>query len=163
LTPDAEVKLVPVMATDVPAAPDAGFRAVTVGRFALPVILKVRLLDVPEAVVTVMVAEPAVAIRLALTGAVSEVALASVVASAEPFQLIFELESKFVPVTVNVNVELPATAEEGERLVIVGRAGLTEKAAFAVAPAEVVTEITTAPAVLIRLDGTDAVSCVVLT
>src|SRR5215470_5515866 len=71
----APVKLVPVMVTEVPAAPDVGFRTVTVGTAALLMMLKVRLLDVLAAVVTVTVAAPASAIKLAGTDAVSEVAL----------------------------------------------------------------------------------------
>jgi hypothetical protein len=78
--------------------------------------------DVPPAVVTVTLAVPAVAIRLAGTAAVSWVALTKVVVSPAPFQFTVAPETKFVPVTVRVKAPPPAVAELGLRLVMVGSA-----------------------------------------
>jgi hypothetical protein len=73
----------------------------------------------PE-VVTVTLAVPALAIRLAGTAALNWVALTYVVASAvEPHCAVAPL-TKFVPFTVSVNPAPPAVAEFGLRLAIVG-------------------------------------------
>ncbi len=58
-------------------------------------------------------AVPAVAIREAGTVAVSWVDETNVVASAVAFHFTVEVETKFVPVTVNVNCAPPAVAQLG--------------------------------------------------
>jgi hypothetical protein len=63
-----------------------------------------------------------VAIRAAGTVAVSFVEEIYVVANGEPFQSTVEVETKFVPFTVNVNCGPPAVAQVGLSELIVGRA-----------------------------------------
>src|SRR5579871_1304954 len=75
--------------------------------------------SVPVAPATVMLAEPALAIRLAGTCAVSCVALTNVVASGEPFHCTAAPLTKFVPLTVSVNDGLPAVPDAGLSEVIV--------------------------------------------
>ena len=71
---------------------------------------------------TVIEAVPAVAIREAVTVAVSCVEETKVVARAVPFQFTVEVETKFVPFTVNVNCGPPAVAQVGLSELIVGLA-----------------------------------------
>jgi hypothetical protein len=125
--------------------------------------VKVAADDVPPVSVTVTFAEPAVAIRLAGTAAVTWVALTNVVVSAVPSQFTIALESKFVPFTVRVNATPPGAAEGGERLVIAGVAGLIVNTFGPDVPAASVTVMFTEPAVARRLAGTVAVRLVVLT
>ena len=82
---------------------------------------------VPPGFTTVMLALPGVRIRLAVTAAVSCVALTSVVGSAVPFQSTVAPERNPVPLTVSVKAGPPAAAEVGLRLVIMGAAGLMSK------------------------------------
>jgi hypothetical protein len=63
---------------------------------------------------------PAVAIREAGTVAVSCVEETNVVASAVAFHFTVEVETKFVPFTVNVNCAPPAVAQVGLSELIVG-------------------------------------------
>jgi hypothetical protein len=127
LTTELEMKLVPftvrVKATP-PAVADEGLRLVVVGRgLSGTLIVKVWALEVPPPGVglkTVTLAVPAVAMSAARIDAVTWVALTYVVVRFEPFHLTTELEMKFVPLTVNVNAEPPAVAEDGLRLVVVG-------------------------------------------
>ena len=70
---------------------------------------------------TVTLAVPAVAMSAARIAAVTWVALTYVVVRFVPFHLTTELEMKLVPLTVNVNAEPPAVADDGLRLVVVGR------------------------------------------
>jgi len=64
--------------------------------------------------VTVTCAEPTVAMSLAGIEAVSCVLLTNIVGRLEPFHCTVVLETKPVPVTVNVKPDPPAVAEEGE-------------------------------------------------
>jgi hypothetical protein len=73
-------------------------------------------------VTTVTGAVPAVAIKEAGTVAVSCVAETNVVASGLPFQFTVEVETKFVPFTVNVNCGPPAVAQVGLSALMVGLA-----------------------------------------
>ena len=66
--------------------------------------------------VTVTCAEPTVAISLARIEAVSCVLLTNVVGRVEPFHCTVVLETKPVPVTVNVKPDPPVVAEEGESM-----------------------------------------------
>jgi len=118
--------------------------------------------DVPPVVVTVTLAVPAVAIRLAGTAAVSLVALTNVVVSVVVPHCTVAPETKFVPLTVRVKAAPPAVAELGLRLVIVGGGGLMVNVAPADVPIAVVTVTLTVPAVAIRLAGTAAVSWLTL-
>ena len=76
----------------------------------------------PQGFTTVIDAVPAVAIRAAGTVAVSCVEDTNVVARAVPFQFTVEVETKFVPFTVNVNCAPPAAAQVGLSELIVGLA-----------------------------------------
>jgi hypothetical protein len=71
---------------------------------------------------TVTEAVPAVAIREAGTIAVSCVEETNVVASAVPFQFTVEVETKFVPFTVNVNCGPPGVTQAGLIELMVGLA-----------------------------------------
>jgi len=73
-------------------------------------------------VTTVIEAVPAVAIREAGTVAVSRVADTNVVVRTVPFQFTVDVETKFVPFTVNVNPGSPGTAQVGLSELIVGLA-----------------------------------------
>ena len=66
-------------------------------------------------------AVPAVAMSAARIDAVTWVALTYVVVRFVPFHLTTELEMKLVPFTVRVKAVPPAVADEGLRLVVVGR------------------------------------------
>jgi len=70
---------------------------------------------------TVTLAVPAVAMSAARIDAVSWDAPTYVVVRFVPFHLTTELEMKFVPFTVTVKPAPPAVADEGLRLVVVGR------------------------------------------
>lgn len=63
--------------------------------------------DATPALETVIDTEPAAAISAAEMAAVNCVALTNVVARADPFQFTTEPFTKFVPVTVSVNPEVP--------------------------------------------------------
>jgi hypothetical protein len=71
---------------------------------------------------TVIEAVPAVAMSDAGTVAVTCVEDTNVVASGVPFQFTVEVETKFVPFTVNVNCAPPVAAQVGLSELIVGRA-----------------------------------------
>src|SRR5438105_8785963 len=80
-------------------------------------------LDVPPPGVgftTVIEAVPGVAMRAAVTVAVSCVEETNVVASVVAFHFTVEVETKFVPFTVMVNDEHPAGYEFGLSEVVVG-------------------------------------------
>jgi hypothetical protein len=87
-------------------------------------IVNVTALDVAPAhgFETVMDALPALAIREAGTVVVSCVEETKVVASTVPFQFTVEVETKFVPLKVNVKSGPPAVAQVGLSEVIVGLA-----------------------------------------
>jgi hypothetical protein len=71
---------------------------------------------------TVIEAVPGLAIRAAGTVAVSCVEETNDVVSGEPFQFTVEVETKFVPFTVNVNCGPPGVTHVGSIEVIVGLA-----------------------------------------
>src|ERR1019366_3395121 len=115
------MKLVPLIVSvkaGPPAFAELGFRFVIVGGGGLMV--NVAPADVPPAVVTVTLAVPAAAIRLAGPGAVRLVALPNVVVSAVVPHFAAAPETKFVPVIVRVKAAPLAVAELGLKLVIVG-------------------------------------------
>src|SRR5260370_4777626 len=144
-----------------PADTEFGLMLLIVGSGGLMV--KTADADVPPLVVTVIFAEPGLAIRLAGTLAVTCVALTNVVVSAVAFHCTLVPLMQFVPLTVRVNPAPPAGTEFGLRLLIVGGGGLMAKTAGADVPPLVVTVIFAEPALAIRLAGTLAVTCVALT
>ena len=108
LTLEVDTNLVPLTVSvnwALPAVTQVGLSDVVVGTGLL--IVNVTAFDVPafapEAVKTVTEAVPALATLAAGTVAVSWVEETNVVVSAVPFQLTFELLTKFVPLTVSVN------------------------------------------------------------
>jgi len=107
---------------------------------------------------TVIEAVPALAMRMAGTVAVSCVEETYVVASAVPFQLTVDVETKFVPFTVNVNCGPPGVTQAGSMELIVGAAVIVNVTAFDVVPQELTTVIEAVPGVAIREAGTVAVS-----
>jgi hypothetical protein len=129
-------------------------------------IVNVTALDVPPpglGFTTVIEAVPGVAIRAAVTVAVSCVEDLAVMARAVPFQFTVEVETKFVPFTVKVNCAPPAAAQVGLSEVIVGTGLLMVKTcAFDVPPpgAEFTTVTEAVPAFATRAAVTVAVSCV---
>ena len=113
----------------------------------------------PPVLIAVMLALPALAIRLAGTAAVNCVELTNVVANAVPFQRTAAPERKLVPFTVRVNAGPPAIAEVGLKPVIVGVGALTGNGADADGfPPALSAVMLTLLALAIRLAGTDAVS-----
>ena len=118
---------------------------------------------------TVTLAVPAAAMSAATIEAVSWVEEAYVVVRFVPFHLTTDPEMKLVPLTVNVNAEPPAVADEGLRLVVVGR-GLSGTLIVKVWALEVpppgvgLKTVTLAvPAVAMSAARIEAVSWVVLT
>jgi len=112
---------------------------------------------------TVTDAVPAVATFAAGTMAVSCAEETNVVVRAEPFQFTFEVETKLVPFTVNVNPPLPAVVELGLIEVVVGTGLLIVNVCGLDVPPPGVgfTTVTDAvPAVATFAAGTIAVSCV---
>ena len=75
---------------------------------------------VPPGFVTVMLAVPGVAMSEAGMAALSWVLVTKVVVRFDPFHLTTELETKFVPLTVNVKARPPANTALGLMLVSVG-------------------------------------------
>ena len=101
-----------------PAVAEFGLRVVMVGGGGL--IVNVAGPEVPPVVVTVTLAVPALAIRLAGTVAVTCTPLTYVVVSAVAPHCTVAPLTRLVPYTVKVNPAPPAVAEFGLRLVIVG-------------------------------------------
>jgi hypothetical protein len=159
-----ETKFVPLIVR-VKAAPPAGaelgLKLVMVGGRGLMV--NVAPAEVPRVVVTVTLAVPAVAMRLAGAAAVSFVALTNVVVRAVVPHFAFAPEAKFVPLIVRVKAAPPAAAELGLRLVMVGITELMVNLAAADVPPVVVTVMLAVPAVAIRPAGTAAVTWLALT
>jgi hypothetical protein len=156
-------KLVPFTVSVNPALPAttvAGERVPMDG--AAVVIAKLTEFDVPPpGACTLIDAVLAVMIRLDGTAAVSCVADTYVVLSAEPFHSTLSPLTKLVPFTVSVNPALPATTVAGERVPMDGAAAVIAKLTeFDVPPPGACTLIDAVLAVMIRLDGTAAVSCV---
>jgi hypothetical protein len=129
-------------------------------------IVNVCALDVPPPGVgftAVIEAVPGVAIRAAVTVAVSCVEETYVVANAVAFHFTVEVETKFVPVTVKVNCPPPAVAQVGLIEVVVGTGLLiVNVCGFDVPPpgGGFVTVIEAVPAFATRAAVTVAVSCV---
>ena len=113
----------------------------------------------PHGLTTVIGKLPGVAMLLAGTVAVSCVEETNVVASALPFQFTIEVETKFVPFTVNVNCESPALAHVGLSEVMLGIALIVNVTPPDVAP-HPPTVIEAVPGVAMRAAGTVAESCV---
>ena len=127
-----------------------------------PVLMvKVALAEVTPFSVTVMVAEPAVATRLAATGAVNCVALTNVVVSAVEFHCTTAPETNSVPLTVSVKLDWPAVAVLGLSEVIVS-AAMVKVAPLEVTPSSVTVTVAE-PALATALAATGAVNCVALT
>jgi len=116
-------------------------------------------LDVPpHGLTTVIEAVPGLAMREADTVAVSWVEETNVVVSAAPFQFTVEVETKFVPLTVNVNCGSPAAAQVGLSELMVGTALIVNGTAPDVAP-HPPTVIEGVPGVAMSEAGTVALSC----
>jgi len=144
--------------TGPPATAALGLSELIVGG---ALIVKVaELCEVTPLSVTVTVAEPGVAIRVAGTAAVNWVALPKVVLSAVPFHCTTALESKPWPETVNVKPGAVAVAELG---LILLTTGYMVKGRLFEGPTSLVTLTNTVPAVAIRLESTEAVTSVMLT
>ena len=111
---------------------------------------------------TVIVAVPVVAMLLAGTVAVSCVEETNVVVSGAPFQFTVEVETKFVPFTVNVKSGPPAPTQLGLIELIVGVPLIVNVTAFDVAPQvpEFTTVMEAVPGLAMLAFGTVAVSCV---
>src|SRR6267142_2098801 len=123
-------------------------------------------LDVPPpgaGLKTVTRAVPAVRRSVAGIVAVSWVADTYVVGRLVPFHRTIELVTKFVPVTVSVNPELPAVTRFGTRLVVPGTGFVIEKlCGFDVPPpgAGLTTVTCATPAVARSVAEIAAVTCV---
>ena len=76
----------------------------------------------PHGLTTVIEAVPGLAMRVADTVAVSCAEETNVVVRAAPFQFTVEVETKFVPLTVNVKLGPPAAAQVGLSELMVGLA-----------------------------------------
>jgi hypothetical protein len=111
---------------------------------------------------TVIEAVPAVAIRDAVTVAVSCVEELNAVVSDVPFHFTVEPETKFVPVTLKVNCAPPAVAQVGLSELMVGTALIVNVCALDVPPPGLgfTTVMDAVPAVATRDADTVAVSCV---
>jgi hypothetical protein len=112
----------------------------------------------PHGLTTVIEKVPAVAMRVADTVAVSSVEETKFVGSAAPLQFTIEVESKFVPLTVNVNCISPAEAQVGLRELMAGTALIVNVTAPDVPP-HPPTVIEAVPGVTIRSVVTMAVRC----
>ncbi len=161
-----ERKLVPLTVSVNPAPPavaEVGLRLVIAGVGAL--MGNATAVDgVPDKLTAVMLALPALAIKLAGTAAVNCAELTNVVVSAVPFHCTVAPERKPVPLTVNVNPAPPAVAEVGLRLVIVGVGALMGNATAVDGVPDKLTAVMLAlPALAIKLAGTAAVNCAELT
>jgi len=111
----------------------------------------------PHGLTTVIEKVPAVAMRVADTVAVSCVEETYVVVSAAPLQFTIEVETKFMPFTVNVNCESPAEAQVGLSELMVCTALIVNVTAPDVA-AHPPTVIEAVPGVAMRSTVTMAVS-----
>ena len=111
--------------------------------------------------VTATVTDPALATRLAATGAVNCVALTKVVVSAVEFHCTTAPETNSVPLTVSVKLDWPAVAVLGLSEVIVS-AAMVKVAPLEVTPSSVTVTVAE-PALATALAATGAVNCVALT
>jgi hypothetical protein len=123
-------------------------------------IVNVTAFDVPpHGLTTVIEAVPGLAIREAATVAVSCVEETNVVVSAAPLQFTIEVETKFMPLTVNVNCISPAEAQVGLSELMAGAALIVNVVPPDVAP-HPATVIEAVPGVAMSEAGTVAVSFV---
>ena len=109
---------------------------------------------------------PAVAMSATVIAAVTWVAFTNVVALLFPLKLTTAPETKFVPLTVNVNAAPPTVALLGERDIMEGTGLFTLKSEFPDAPppgAGFFTDTLKVPAVAISAAVIAAVTCVALT
>ena len=123
-------------------------------------------LEVAPCSLTVMLAVPALAIRLAGTWALSWVALTKVVVTADPFQFTVAPEMKLLPFTVSVNVGPVAVIPIGLSELTTGCGLMVKGTVLDVAPAPLTVMLAvrgTELVVAIRLAGTWALSCVEFT
>jgi len=111
----------------------------------------------PHGLTTVIEAVVGLAMRAAVTVAVSCVEETNVVVREVAFQRTVEVETKFVPLTVNVNCESPAEAQVGLSELMVGAALIVNVFAPDVA-AHPATVIEAVPGVAMSEAGTVAVS-----
>ena len=123
-------------------------------------IVSVTAFDVAPQLTTVTDAVPAVAIREAGTVAVSCVDETNVVVSAVPFQFTVEVETKFVPFTVNVKSGPPGARQVGLMVVMDGVAMIVKITAFDVPPQgpRLITVMEAVPGLAMLALGTLAVS-----
>ena len=152
-----------------PAAARFGLIVVIAGIGFAAVIVKVTEFEFPPTgggFDTLMTALPGAAMSLAGIVAVSNVALVDVVGRSAPFQRTTEADIKPVPVIVSMSVPLPAVAEPGLMLLMVGTGLLTEKfTALEVPPPGpgLKTETLAVPPVARSLAGIDAEIWLLLT
>jgi hypothetical protein len=136
---------------------------------AVLLIAKVTAADVPPpgvGLLTVMLADPALAMSLAGTGAVSWLALTKVVVSAVPFHFTTELATKLAPLTVSVKAAPPTVAPVGATDAMLGAGLLMGNVVAADVPppgAGLVMVILADPEFAISLAGIWAETCVALT
>jgi hypothetical protein len=138
-----------------PAVPAAGLSVVMVSAL-IGNAIEFEAVEPPP--VTLTLAVPALASRLAGTAAVNCVELTNVVVSAVPFHCTVDPDAKPVPKADSVNAALPATAEPGLRLVTVNPL-MENVAGLVVGPPGFATVILAVPAVAIRFAETVADSC----
>ena len=142
-----------------PAAVLFGLSDATAGGEA---IVKAALLDVTPFCVTVTVAKPTVATRVAATGAVNCVLLRNVVVSVAPFHCTVAPDTKFWPFTVSVKPAWVAIAKLGLSELITGPGAMVKVEPLEVRPISVTVTVAE-PALRTRLAATVAVSCEALT
>jgi hypothetical protein len=135
-----------------------GLRLLIVGFPVAGEIVKVEPLDTVPSVLTVIAADPCVAMRLAPTAPVSWVALKKLVGKGVPFHRIVELALNPEPFTVRVKARPPDCAEDGLRLLIVPFAvAIVNVELLEIAP-PLLTVMTAAPCPAMRLAPTAPVS-----
>jgi hypothetical protein len=118
----------------------------------------------PPGLETVTAAESTELDMLAGTDAVNCAVLTNVVASGEPFHITVAPGRNLVPLTVNVNAGTPSVAALGLRLVSMAAGGLIVNGVWLEVTPSRLTSVTVTPSAnSIRLDGTNAVTCVALT
>jgi len=125
--------------------------------------VKVTGADVPPAVVTVTLAVPTDATRLAGTFAVRMDPPSGAVTSDVLPQLTVAAEEKCVPLTYSTKAPKPAGSQPGDKEVMAGGAGLMVKGTPDEVPPAVTTVMAAVPAPEIRLAGTTAVIWLQLT
>lgn len=166
-TMELAIKLEPVtvrVKARPPAVAVEGARLEIVG-VAGAVMVKVTAFDgAPPGFTTLTLAEPAAAMAVAGTCAVSWVAPTKVVASGEPFHCTVALETKPLPLTVSGKAGLPDAAEPGLREEMAGGGvAMVNVRLLETDAEELATRTAAVPPVATRLAGIWAVSWVELT